>query len=57
MVFSIPVSLLILWRMTYSENIDFFSMEALQAYVILVVAFYFVFIFLLFILFLLGRGK
>jgi len=43
--------------MTYSENIDFFSMEALQAYGILVVAFYFVFIFLLFILFLLGRGK
>jgi hypothetical protein len=49
-VFSVPVSLLMLMRITHINNIPFFSADAAQIYLFLVFCGFFIFLFILFVL-------
>lgn len=57
LVFSLPVSLLFLWRFTSQRSIAFFSAEALQIYAFFVVVDYLVILFVFFFLYWLSRRR
>lgn len=57
LVFALPVSALILWRATYTENIVYFSAEGAYLFAAFVGIFFMLYVLLFFILFLLSRGE
>jgi len=57
LVFSLPVSLLFMWRFTSQRNVPFFSADAWKVYTIFVVLDFFVILSVFFILFLLSKRK
>ena len=57
LVFSIPVSLLFMWRFTHLRNIPFFSATAWQIYLFFVVVDFLIFLFVFFILYWLSQRQ
>lgn len=57
LVFSLPVSLLFLWRFASLRSIPFFSADALQIYLVFVVIDFLFILFVFFILFWLSKRK
>jgi hypothetical protein len=57
LVFSLPVSLLVLLRASFIGDVELFSIDALQLYLALALILSILFIFIFFILFLLARRK
>ena len=55
LVFSLPISLLFMWRFTYVNHIRFFSADAGQVYLFFVGADFLVFLFAFFILYWLSK--
>ena len=57
LIFSLPVSILFVWRFTSLRSIPFFSAETGKIYVVFVVVNYLLFLFMFFILFWLSKRK
>ncbi len=57
LIFSLPVSILFVWRFTSLRHIPFFSSEAAKIYAVFVLVNYLLFLFMFFILFWLSKRK
>jgi len=57
LVFSVPVSLLFMWRFTSIRHIPFFSADAWKIYAVFVVIDFFVFLFVFFVLYWLSKRQ
>jgi len=57
LIFSLPVSILFVWRFTSLRSIPFLSAEAGKIYVVFVVVNYLLFLLMFFILFWLSKRK
>ena len=57
LVFSVPVSLLFMWRFTSIRNIPFFSADAWKIYAVFVAIDYLVFLLVFFVLYWLSKRQ